>query len=90
MIRNKLVELRDNGTAVFLVSADLNEVLSLSDSIVVMVNGEIVAYFENTEELTEEILGEYMLGIKRQTDEEIAAVAGLDDVVSLGATEVRE
>ena len=33
------------GAAVLLVSADLNEVMELSDSLMVMYDGEIVAYF---------------------------------------------
>ena len=67
MIRNKIVELRDNfHTAVLLISADLTELLAISDSIAVIYEGEIVAYFENTNNLSESDLGEYMLGLKRQ------------------------
>lgn len=70
MIRNKIVELRDNyQTAVLLISADLTELLALSDSIAVMYDGEIVAYFENTNNLSETDLGEYMLGLKKQNNE---------------------
>lgn len=70
-IRKRLVELRDKGSAVLLVSADLNEVLELSDSLIVMYNGEITAYIENTKSLDEEELGLYMLGINRQAPDEI-------------------
>ncbi|MFX0549581.1 ABC transporter ATP-binding protein [Hathewaya histolytica] len=70
-IRRKLVELRDNGTGVMLVSADLNEVLELSDSLIVMYGGEITAYFEDASKVTEEELGFYMLGVKKQSPEEI-------------------
>ncbi|WP_304942728.1 ABC transporter ATP-binding protein [Vallitalea guaymasensis] len=73
-IRKRLVELRDEGTAVLLISADLNEVMELSDSLIVMYGGEIVAYFEDTSTLTEEELGLYMLGVKKQTSEEIGGV----------------
>ena len=67
MIRNKIVELRDNfQTAVLLISADLTELLAVSDSIAVIYDGEIVAYFENTNNLSESDLGEYMLGLKKQ------------------------
>lgn len=69
-IRKRIVQLRDQGTGVLLISADLNEVMELSDRLLVFYNGEIFAYFSNTEELTEEELGLYMLGLKRQ-DEEI-------------------
>jgi len=73
-IRKKLVELSREGAAVLLVSADLNEVMELSDSLVVFYNGKIAAYFEDTSMLTDEIMGEYMLGLKKQTDEEVRRV----------------
>ena len=47
-IRRKLVELSRSGIGVLLVSADLNEVMELSDSIIIMYGGQIVAYFEDT------------------------------------------
>ena len=70
-IHQKLLEIRDKGAAVLLVSADLNEVIELSDSLLVMYGGEIVAYFEDAKTVKEEELGYYMLGIKRQEKEEI-------------------
>jgi len=70
-IRNKLVALRDEGKAILLNSADLNEVLGLSDGLAVFCNGKIVGYFEDASLLTEEELGLYMLGIKQQPAEEI-------------------
>ena len=73
-IRRKLVELSREGAAVLLVSADLNEVMELSDSLMVFCGGEIVAYFEDTSTLTDEEMGEYMLGLKRQSPEEIRRV----------------
>jgi general nucleoside transport system ATP-binding protein len=75
-IRNKLVELRDQGTAVLLVSADLNEVLELSDSLMVMYDGEIAAYFEDASKVDEMELGMYMLGLKRMDQEAMGGVAG--------------
>ena len=73
-IRKKLVELSRAGVAVLLVSADLNEVMELSDSLMVMCGGHIAAYFEDTSELSDEVMGEYMLGLKRQTPEEVRRV----------------
>ena len=73
-VRNKIVELRDAGTAVLLISADLNEILELSDSLIVMHNGEVAAYLPDSSQVTETELGEYMLGIRRQGDEEIRRV----------------
>ncbi len=73
-IRKKLVELSRSGIAVLLVSADLAEVMELSDSLIVMHDGKIAAYFEDTKTLTDEEMGEYMLGLKEQTPEEIRRV----------------
>jgi len=73
-IRNQIVDLSRAGTAVLLVSADLNEVIELSDSLIVMYGGKIVAYFEDASQLDDEVMGEYMLGLKHQTEEEIAKV----------------
>ena len=57
---------RDAGSAVFLTSADLSELLSLSDRMIVLYRGRIVAAFSNTTELTPEMLGSYMLGFAEQ------------------------
>ena len=73
-IRKKLVELSRAGAAVLLVSADLNEVMELSDSLIILNGGRIVAYFEDTTDLTDEQMGEYMLGLKVQDDEQIRRV----------------
>ena len=63
-----------SGIAVLLVSADLNEVMELSDSLIVMQGGHIAAYFEDTKELTDDQMGEYMLGLKQQSAEQIRRV----------------
>ncbi len=73
-IRKKLVDLSRAGAAVLLVSADLNEVMELSDSLIVLYGGKIAAYFEDTGRLDDEMMGEYMLGLKKQSDEEIGRV----------------
>ncbi|WP_026175032.1 ABC transporter ATP-binding protein [Thermus igniterrae] len=61
-IHQRLVEARDQGMAVLLVSADLSEVLSLADRILVMYGGRIVGEL-TPEEATEERLGLLMAGI---------------------------
>lgn len=73
-IRNKLVELRDNGAGILLISADLNEVLELSDSLIVMSEGKIAAYFEDACGISEDEIGEYMLGIKKMSNEEVRRI----------------
>lgn len=70
-IHRKLIELRDKGASILLASADLNELLDLSDSIIVMYEGNIVAYFEDVSLVSESELGLYMLGIKKQSQSEI-------------------
>lgn len=64
-IWKKIVELRDKGKSIILVSADLNEILELSDSILVMTDGEVSGYFEDNKQIDEDELGLHMLGIKR-------------------------
>lgn len=75
LIRRKIVNLRDKeNSAVLLFSADLNELINVSDSIIVMYDGQIAAYFRDLKGVTPSVLGEYMLGVKRMSDEEIAQV----------------
>ena len=61
---------REKKFAVLLISSDLNEVLNLSDRLLVMRGGECGAQFTDVSKVTDEILGEYMLGIKKMTSEE--------------------
>ncbi len=71
-IRRRLLEFRDAGCAVILVTADLNEVFSLSDRLAVMYKGKFSGLFTNVEKVTEEELGQYMLGLKH--DERLEGV----------------
>jgi simple sugar transport system ATP-binding protein len=70
-IRRRLVKEREQGLAVLLVSADLTELLKVADRIIVLFKGEIVAHFEEVSGLNENILGEYMLGIKKMSEDEM-------------------
>ncbi|MCL2580657.1 MAG: ABC transporter ATP-binding protein [Oscillospiraceae bacterium] len=70
-IRKKMVELSSEGKGILLVSADLAEVMEFADSLIVLYGGEIVAYFEDTSSLTDLEMGEYMLGLKKQSEDEI-------------------
>jgi simple sugar transport system ATP-binding protein len=63
-VHRRLVEQRDAGRAVFLVSLELEEILSLSDRILVIYEGRIVGEFPPT--ATEEELGFAMTGGRRQ------------------------
>jgi len=73
-IRRRLVEERDKNRGVLLISADLTELLETSDRIVVMHEGEIVANFTDIDNIDERVLGEYMLGIKKMTVEEMGDI----------------
>ena len=71
-IHSQLVSERDKGKAVLLVSLELDEVMSLSDRILVMYEGKIVGEFD-PKKITVQELGLYMAGAKR-ADEEGEAV----------------
>ena len=64
-IHKQLVKQRDAGKAVLLVSLELDEVMNLSDRILVMYEGEIVGELDPKQTTVEE-LGLYMAGAKRQ------------------------
>ena len=64
-IHKQIVKHRDAGNAVLLVSLELEEVMSLSDRILVMYEGEIVGELDPKTTTVEE-LGLYMAGAKRQ------------------------
>jgi simple sugar transport system ATP-binding protein len=70
-VHRRLVEERDEGRAVLLVSLELDEILSLSDRILVMYEGEIVG--EYTPDVSEEELGIAMLGGTREAEAEAIA-----------------
>jgi simple sugar transport system ATP-binding protein len=61
-IHRRLVALRDAGKAILLVSVELDEILALSDRILVMHAGEIVGELTPAE-ATEEKLGLMMAGV---------------------------
>jgi len=61
-IHNQLIAARDAGAAVLLVSAELDEILSLADRIAVISNGKIVAIF-NSKEANRNTIGRLMAGL---------------------------
>lgn len=60
-IWNRIIEMAQSGVAVLLISHDLNEVMQLSDRILVMYNASIIEH-RNSRALTEEEIGLMMLG----------------------------
>ena len=67
-IHSQLIKQRDEGKAVLLVSLELDEVMSLSDRILVMYEGEIVGEFDPKKVDAQE-LGLYMAGAKKNEKE---------------------
>jgi len=63
-IHNQLISARDGGAAVLLVSAELDEILSLSDRIAVMSDGKIVAVVES-KDADRNYIGRLMAGLDK-------------------------
>ena len=68
-IHGQLVEQRDKGKAVLLISLELDEVMNLSDRILVIYEGEIVGEL-NPKKTTLSELGLYMAGANRNKSKE--------------------
>lgn len=68
-IHNQIVRMRDAGTAVLLVSSELDEILNLSDRVAVMYAGQIIDVLP-IEQADRHTLGLRMAGRKEQTPEE--------------------
>ncbi|MDY6866658.1 MAG: ABC transporter ATP-binding protein [Chloroflexota bacterium] len=64
-IHSTLIKMRDNNVGILLVSAELDEIMSLSDRIAVIYEGEIVATLD-AKEATREELGLLMAGSKKE------------------------
>jgi ABC-type uncharacterized transport system ATPase subunit len=64
-IRQRLLEQRENGVAILLISEDLDEILELSDRIAVMCEGRIVGIVKRGEATPEEI-GLLMAGVAKE------------------------
>ena len=65
-IHEKIQAMSRAGAAILLISADLTELLHLCTGLIVIFEGRITASFNRIEELNENELGFYMLGVKEQ------------------------
>lgn len=63
-LHRRISDLADNGGAILLVTADLDELLRLSDRILVMFGGRVTAEIPNTTKVTPAMLGPFMLGLE--------------------------
>ena len=70
-IHSRIIQKRDEGCAVLLVSPELDEIISLSDRIAVMYEGQIVGVMA-VAEATRERLGLLMCGVREQAAEHVA------------------
>ena len=66
-IHRQIVQQRDKGKGVLLVSYEMDEVINLADRILVMYEGEIVGELD-PKTTTPQELGLYMAGAKRNSD----------------------
>ena len=80
IIWDVLRDARGKGLAVLLISADLEELIGLSDRLLVMLRGRIVGELPPT--VTPADLGSYMTGVKAMEDERVAS----SDARSSGAS----
>lgn len=63
-VHERLIEARDSGTAILLVSKDLQELRDISDRIAVIYEGQIMGIIEDPGETGDETIGLMMAGIK--------------------------
>jgi simple sugar transport system ATP-binding protein len=66
-IHSQIVQKRDDGVAVLLVSVELDEIMALSDRIAVMYEGKIVGTVD-ADKVTREELGLMMAGAKLEEE----------------------
>lgn len=72
LIRRLLVKsTREKNSAVLLISSDLAEIMEVSDRLLVMKDGKIVAQFTDVKSVSDDTLGEYMLGVRRMSQAEM-------------------
>lgn len=71
-VHNALMSARDRGAGILLISADLNEVMSLSDRLLVLYRGRIISEFTQ-DTMSETAVGLAMAGT--DTDEDAVALA---------------
>lgn len=83
-IHREIIALRDRGAAVFLVSAELDEIMSLADRIGVMYRGRIVGEFDGATATREE-LG-YLMATGHRPDDELPAQSETETETAPGGT----
>ncbi len=64
IIHKRIAELRNAGKAILLISLELDEIMSLADTILVIYGGEVQT-IKDAKDLTKERVGEYMMGVHK-------------------------
>ena len=62
-VRERLLERRENGAAIFLVSEDLDELIALSDRLAIMFKGKFMGIVDDPESAPLEKIGLMMAGL---------------------------
>jgi general nucleoside transport system ATP-binding protein len=65
-LHDKIKDLQQQKKAILLISSDLKEIYDLTQSVIVLFEGEIVARIPDIRKVEEEELGRYMLGLEKQ------------------------
>ncbi len=65
-VYEKILEARAAGAGVLLISSNLDEILGVADTLVVMYKGKVVANLANRAEISKELIGEYMMGLREE------------------------
>ena len=73
-VYERMLEMRERGAGVLLISSNLDEILALADTILVMYRGRVVGRMANVDGLSKEVIGEYMLGLRDDSETLSAAV----------------
>jgi general nucleoside transport system ATP-binding protein len=63
-VYRRLLELRAQGTGILMLSSNLDEIVGLSDTILVLYHGRVVGALDNRIKVDKELVGEYMLGVR--------------------------
>jgi general nucleoside transport system ATP-binding protein len=87
-IHQRLIDKRDQGCAVLLVSPELDEVMSLSDRIAVMYRGRIVAMMDAASASREQI-GLWMAGITPPTNAAALETSAVQPALALAAVSLQ-
>ena len=73
LVRQKLIDLREDGSSVLLISADLAELMQLSDRLIVLRNGAVVAEYDDPAQAGMIRIGESMLGLDEGASDDVAS-----------------